>query len=78
MTIKATSRIGLPAGSRDVRLERVDSDTHHYWRLWLSYDRNMEFGTYLMLHDNGAITRITVHPDGWEQTMTIKPPSKGD
>lgn len=78
MIMKATFRIGLPTVSKDVRLERVDSDTYHYWRLWLSYDRDMEFGTYLMLHNNGAITRITVHPDGWEQTMDIKPPSKGD
>ena len=82
MTLKATSRIGLPAGTKDVRLERVDSDTvyysHHFWKLWLSYDKTMEFGTYLALYDDGSIDRVTVHPDGWEQTINIKPPSKGD
>lgn len=71
----ATSRIGLPAGAKDVRLERVDSDTCHYWRLWLSFDKHMQFGTYLVLHDDGSIDRVTQHTDGWEQVMKIKPAS---
>lgn len=70
--VKATSRIGLPAGTKDVRLERVLDDGRGYWKLWWSYNSDMTLGTFLSLYDDGSIVRVTVRDDG-ESEMLIKP-----
>jgi len=34
------------------------------WRLWLAYNPTLTEGTFLILNDNGTITRRTILPDG--------------
>ncbi len=42
------------------------------WMVWLNANRDFTCGTYLLLHDDGSIERVTAEPDGGEDIMTIK------
>lgn len=35
-----------------------------HWRLWLSYNRAMTAGTYLVLTDDAQVLRFVQEPDG--------------
>lgn len=44
------------------------------WILWLAYNTNRDAGTYLILHDDGAIWRETTYPDGSVECGIVTPP----
>ena len=66
-------RIGIPPCTKFVALFRLKDS----WLAWIAV-RDMQAryadwqGTYLQLHDNGGITRVTVYDDGHEEAMIIK------
>jgi hypothetical protein len=37
-----------------------------FWRVWVAYNTTLTAGTYILLHNNGDMMRVTVHPDGTE------------
>ena len=43
------------------------------WRVWINANIDFTAGTYLALHDNGCIERVTINPDGTEDTFLVKP-----
>lgn len=48
------STVGIPIGTRLLRVDRL----HQAWRLWTD-TRDYVYGTYILLHDDGAVYRIT-------------------
>lgn len=45
-----------------------------YWRVWLSYNKPRTAGTYLVLADDGSITRVTEDEDETTRDIiTVKP-----
>lgn len=34
------------------------------WRIWQHFNNNATAGTYLELHPNGRVDRVTIGPDG--------------
>jgi hypothetical protein len=42
------------------------------WIVWLAGNANTHLQTYLRLHDNGNIQRITEGPDGRFDVLTIR------
>jgi len=64
-----TIPVGIQPGTHALRLERVE---HSYWILWL-HTKDFKSGTYLELHDNGQIQRVTAFADGMEEKLEIKP-----
>lgn len=67
--------IGVPPRQRVYHITR-----HHHegWRVWLAVKDMQQpyslwLGTYLLLRDDGSVTRVTIEPDGMEQIMEIKP-----
>lgn len=68
-----TTPIGIPWGTRLVHIDRVSGG----WYLWTGVDDlskpvNKRRGSFLYLHDNGSVTRYTIHPDGTETEQRIK------
>lgn len=66
-------RIGIPPRTPLSALFRVESG----WHVWIAVrDQQQPYskwqGTYLHLHDDGQIDRITVYDDGHEDVMRIK------
>ena len=43
-----------------------------YWLLWINTS-NFKEGTFLRMHDNGMMERVTVYEDGTELVSIIKP-----
>lgn len=79
--MKPAHRIGLPPGMRVLYIERhpatemtttIDCREHGHYRLWLHTSDRL-LGTYLKLHDNGKIERITVRATEGDQIDLIKP-----
>lgn len=70
---KLEDRIGLPPRTPFVALFRYTNS----WLAWIAV-RDMQAkysdwqGTYLQLHDDGRITRVTVYDDGHEEVMVVK------
>jgi hypothetical protein len=42
-----------------------------HWRVWLHTNDHV-YGTYLELHDDGSITRVTVR-DGYDERVEVAP-----
>jgi hypothetical protein len=67
--------IAMAPGARAKIIKRVPSQ--HCWELWIAV-RDMSVpdaqweGTYLKLHDTGAVERVTVYEDGTTHIMGIK------
>jgi len=40
------------------------------WRLWTTYNQELTKGTYIALHSDGTMQRVSVHND---YTQTIQP-----
>lgn len=64
-----TQRIGIQRGTRFIRLDRCINS----WRVWIACNADYTQGTYLSLHDDGAIKRVTLEPDGTEYIALVKP-----
>ena len=60
--------IGIPPGTSLLRVERYPTG----WRLWIHNDPSFTYGTYLLLADDGSVSRIVERADGVEE-VTIKP-----
>lgn len=80
--MKATIPIGVPPGLRVLQIERQPdgSDTIYetkgdgHWKFWLHRSLSDRIlGTYLKLHDNGKIERITVRANEGDQVDLVKP-----
>jgi hypothetical protein len=50
--------------------EHYTADEYH-WRVWL-HTNDHQYGTFLELHDDGSIVRVTVR-DGYDERTEIKP-----
>lgn len=51
--------------------DAVDQPTG-IWRIWQHFNNNATAGTFLELHPNGRVDRVTIGPDGnISQTVTI-------
>lgn len=46
------------------------------WVLWLSYNRNQDAGTYLIMYRDGSIVLETLYPTGEVSVLPIKPKEK--
>lgn len=80
--MKPAHRIGLPPGMRVLYIERHEADykgdqwnetrIDGHYRLWLHTSDRL-LGTYLKLHDNGKIERVTVRANEGDQVDLVKP-----
>lgn len=61
--------IGITPGTRILQL-RYEYETSTYI-VWLHHDLLMQHGTFLRLHGNGLVQRITLRPDGSEEINTV-------
>ena len=60
--------VGIPPRTRLQRLIRIDNG----WRVWIDYSPCKRYGTYLILHDGGAITRVVVREDEGDEYFIVK------
>ena len=42
------------------------------WMIWINSNIDFTAGTYVLLHDDGTVQRVTVHLDGSEDVFDIK------
>ena len=66
------SRTALPNRLQGGAIDRVGHD----WRVWLHTPDHVH-GTYLLLHADGKITRVTVRWDEGDDEFLVRP-SDGD
>jgi hypothetical protein len=53
-------------------LYRLEREHNEAWRLWIALSPD-GYGTYLILHNDGSIKRVTLRADGEvEEHVTIK------
>lgn len=88
MAARQTVTIGIQPNTRLLRIERITPravsmdwgnefiEGTGAWMVWINASRDNNYGTYLLLHDDGSIERVTAEPDGGEDIMTIKPRDK--
>lgn len=62
-------RYGLEKSSQSKPpvLQYVPGSGH--WRLWLAYNATLTKGTYLALHPQGEVERVTINPD---ETLSLQ------
>ena len=86
MTARPTITIGIMPGTKLLRIERVPAHLHSIrwgvksatvqsdgaWMLWVAANVDMTAGTHILLHDDGAVARVTVYNDGTEDVFVIK------
>lgn len=68
--MRATIPVAIQPGTKLLQL-LYEIDTQS-WILWLHHNLQMTNGTYLHLHKDGAITRITLRPDGTEDHYIVR------
>ena len=67
--------VGVPPRTRVQHVVRIPGAG---WHVWLAVD-NMQkayhewLGTFLLLADDGSVTRVTLRDDGTEHLMEVKP-----
>lgn len=66
---KATVPIAVQPGTKLLQLH-YEPETHT-WILWLHHNLTMTHGTFLRLEPDGHIERVTVRPDGSEETFRV-------
>lgn len=71
--MKAPIKIGLQARTTALYIERYANE---YWKIPISTDPKHEFGTFLLLYDNGKVINITYRPDGDHSEFIVKPEDK--
>ena len=69
--INKVTRVGLP---NTMTVSAIDRDTTNgCWRLWI-HTNDYVYGTFVALHNNGKVERITTREgDGMEDITCIKP-----
>ena len=67
-----TKVIGLPPRTRLYRLEREESCC---WKLWTAMSPCGNYGTYLLLFEDGAIFSVTLREDYPQEEFVVR---KGD
>lgn len=83
--MKASIPIGIQPGTRILRLYRepalgthlyipnaIVRGEHGYWILWIFHNADLTLGTFLKLHDDGRIDRVTQHENGTETIVEVK------
>jgi len=65
-------QIGLQPGTRMLKLERSVGGKR--WLIWLHEEECKGHGTYLELHEDGQIDRVTERADGTFERFLVKPP----
>lgn len=60
--------VGMPLGSRLHRIYRRS----YGWQLWIA-TADFVRGTYLELHDNGQIVRVTIRDDEGDEHFAVRP-----
>ena len=63
-------KIAFQYGSKALRLER-DIDGH-CWNLWTHANIDCTIGTFMCLHDDGALERVTIEPGGSRRVLLVK------
>lgn len=63
------SVIGVPVGTRLVRVNRLRNGK---WRLWLA-TKDFIYGTYLDLCSNGMVLRVTVRDGEGDEAFIVRP-----
>jgi hypothetical protein len=61
--------LGMPLGTR---LHRIVRQSDHEWLLWLATN-DFVFGTYLLLDNDGTVTRVTVRNDEGDEINIVRP-----
>ena len=67
--IRPTTKIGVPPGTRFLRLERAND----HWIVWINANIDFTLGTYLRLYNSGKVERVTVRIDEGDDIQLIKP-----
>ncbi len=62
------SVVGVPLGTRLQRIIR----RHGAWMLWIA-TQDFHHGTYLLLHDNGMVIRVTSRADEGDEEFVVRP-----
>lgn len=70
MTRPTPRKIPIQSPIRDLRVELSRDKTH--WMIWQSANKDFTCGTFLALHFDGSMVRVTWHPDGSETHMEIE------
>lgn len=70
--MKAPIKIGIHRRIESLYIERYPD----HWKIPISTDPAMEFGTFLLLYDNGKVVNITYRPDGDHSEFIVKPEDK--
>lgn len=66
---RATRRVKLQARTTQVHMEWVHDA--HVWRMWISFDPAMTNGTFIEMHEDGKLFRVTVNLDGTEERHAV-------
>ena len=69
-TVEVAIPIGIQPGTKLLALRWLPE--RGLWKLWLHHDLAMQYGTFLLLSPEGSIERITLKPDGTEETHRVK------
>lgn len=62
-------RFALPAGIKVLRVEH--NVARQSWMIWLMANINFTLGTFIELHNDGNIDRVTWHEDGSESVFEV-------
>lgn len=66
--------VGIQFGGQQPLIEfRTFGEGTPKWIVWLAYNPDRTFGTYLVLNEDGSILRETEYPDGGVEVAVIKP-----
>lgn len=61
--------VALPPGTKLLRLSYLTESNSYV--LWIHHDKTFQYGTYLTLHPDGKIERVTQRPDGTEERHRV-------
>ena len=61
--------IGMPSGTRCMRIVYVD---RHTWLVWIATE-DYKVGTYHVLHSDGMVERITARADEGDEIQVTRP-----
>jgi hypothetical protein len=67
--MRATIPIGLPPRTKLLRIDRVP---HLGWRVWINQSPCGNLGTFLLLHNDGRMSNVTVRADQGDDEFIVK------
>ncbi len=67
-------RIAVPPRTGLRAIDRVGL----WWRVWIAADPTFTYGTYLILHHDGMVERVTEREDGTYEDFLIKEKDNGN